>query len=223
MLWGIKMNNIIGLILSLLLTGGVIFISTILQKAGYVGDEGARKFVHIGVSNWWIIAMIFFDNIWFAIIPPILFIALNYLSYKFSLIKAMEGGSRSNLGTVYYPISLAILILVTFNSHLLYIGALGILVLGYGDGMAAVIGTKFGKNKIIFNKSVQGSATMFIFSLVVSFIILSIFTPKIQYIGSLIIASFATTVELLTPYGLDNLSVPLGSSAVYYLLTLVVK
>lgn len=209
-------NNILGIILSFSLIILVATLSTILQKMKLLGDESSRKFIHIGVSNCWIILMIFFDNIYLACIPPAVFILLNYISYKYNLVKSMEREDEKSLGTVYFPISLLILVLITFSLDMTYIGAVGILVLGYGDGMAGLIGKKYGKIKVYKNKSIQGSAAMFVASLIVSFIILSIFTPSIAIVGSLILAILATAIELFTPRDLDNLTVPLGSAAIYY-------
>ena len=123
-------------------------------------------------------------DIRYAIIPPIIFVLLNYYSYKKDLIKSMERGKdSSDLGTVYFPISLIILILLTWDGGLLggdfkHLGALGALVMGYGDGFAAIIGQKLGhrKYKIFGNeKSMEGSIGMFFFAFLVSTAILGSF------------------------------------------------
>ena len=219
------MNNIWGLIASYVFIFVIIGISTVLQKKGLLKDEGARKFIHIGVSNWWIIAMIFFDSVYFAMIPPITFIILNYASYKMNLIKSMERGGQGNLGTVYFPISLLILVLLTFTDVIgasPYMGAIGILIMGYGDGLAAVIGKKYGKRPLPFGKSLEGSITMFIASFIVSFVLIFIYNDFITalWIG-LAISVVATLVELYTPKGLDNLSVPLLTAVLAFILLLI--
>lgn len=214
--------NVLGLILSFVLIFIIIGIATVFQKNGVLGDEGARKFIHIGVSNWWILAMLFFDNIIWASIAPVVFILLNYVSFKMNLIKAMERSGKGTLGTVYFPISLLILVIVTFLIEQPFIGAIGILILGYGDGLAAVIGKKYGKHKLMFGKSVEGTITMFVTSLIVSFSLLVIFTPRYVWLAVLI-ALFATVVEVVTPKGLDNLSVPLLTSAFSYLIFMLVQ
>jgi len=217
------MNNFLGIIISVLFVFIVIGISTLLTKKNILKDEGSRKFIHIGVSNWWIIAMLFFDNNIYASIVPALFVILNYISYKKNIFTAMErDGSKEDLGTVYYAISLFILSLITFkNINYSYIGALGILTMGYGDGFAAVIGKKYGRKKFeVFGskKSIIGSLTMFIATFIVCYVILSIFNPVNVLTYSFILAFFATLLELFTPKGFDNLSVPLGTSMIYYLL-----
>ena len=212
-------NNVLGIVVSFAFIAVIMALSTVLQKLKIIGDEGARKFIHIGVSNWWLIYVIYFDNIWFACVVPAIFIALNYASYKLDLVKAMERDpEEKSLGTVYYPMSLLILVIASTLLHMPYLGALGIFIMGYGDGLAGLIGKKFGRQKLYQKKSVIGTATMFTVSLIVSYLILSIYTPDISVIGSLLIASVVTFIELLTSSGLDNITVPLGSSAIYYLL-----
>ncbi len=217
--------NLLGLVLSYVFVFLIMGISTILQKKNILGDEGARKFIHIGVSNWWILAMIFFtsqDSLWYAMVPPMTFIGLNYLSYRQNIFKAMERGGQGHLGTVYFPISLLILVIVFFGFiKQPYIGGLGILILGYGDGFAAVIGKKFGKHQLLFGKSLEGSIAMFIASLSVSMVLLSMEGVTGWLMISLVIALIATFIELFTPKGLDNLSVPLLTTLAYYLLFII--
>ena len=217
------MNNIVGIVVSIIFVFLIIGISSLLTKFKLLSDGGSRKFTHIGVSNWWIIAMIFFNSNIYAAIVPGLFVIVNYISYKKQVFKAMErDGSKNDLGTVYFALSLLILALITFkNAEFSYIGALGILIMGYGDGLAAVIGVKYGKHKfkVLGNeKSFEGSLAMFVFSFLVSVSLLYIFNPVNITLFSLIVAIVSTALEAFSPYGLDNLTVPLGTSLSYYLL-----
>lgn len=219
--------SIWGLVLSYVLVFLIIGISTALQKFKLVSDEGARKFIHIGVSNWWILAWIFFSGenaLWYAIVPPITFILLNYYSYKTNLIKSMERSGNGNLGTVYFPISLLLLVIFTFGVvNRPEIGAVGILVLGYGDGLAAVIGKAYGKKKLINNKSLEGSLTMLFASLIVVTVILLVSGVALvtTLVAAIVVAILSTVIELYTPKGLDNLTVPIFSSLIVYILLLL--
>ena len=55
-------TNLLGIILSFIYVFIVLGLSTLLQKRG-LSAEGSRKLVHIGVSNWWLIAMFCFNNV----------------------------------------------------------------------------------------------------------------------------------------------------------------
>ncbi len=204
----------------------IIGISTILEKLNVFEIEGSRKFIHIGVSNWWFLAMYFFLNPIEAALMPLCFIVINYISYKKKIFSAMERGEgRKDLGTVYYSISLLILALWTFYIEKPEVGLLGVLIMGYGDGFAALIGGKWGKTSIPFDKekSLEGSLTVFFFSILITFLILSHSYTNISFtiniLISLLMGVLATIIEGITPNGFDNLSLPIITSVVFFALT----
>lgn len=82
-------SNGIGLILSYALIG-VLFVATRALTKVNVPNEINRKFLHIAISHWWLIATVFFDSVWVAILPPITFIIANYLARRYHLIEAMQ-------------------------------------------------------------------------------------------------------------------------------------
>ncbi len=212
------LQNILGIIVSFIYVFAVIFLAGFLER---FGKEASRKTVHILVANWWLIAMIFFTSPLWAAFVPACFVLLNGLSYRFNLFSAMERGEgRGDLGTVYYAISLLILALFSFSPYgSPIIGGLGILVMGYGDGLAAVIGKKYplGPYRLGGNqKSLSGSLTMFLSSFLVSFLFLSLTGQSRTLVPALALSVIATVLEAMTPWGLDNLTVPLLTSAAYY-------
>lgn len=214
-------RQLFGFVLSYVMIFLVIGIATALNRMGVVKSAIARKLIHIGVSNWWLLAMIFFDDPLLPALGAISFIVINYISYRRHLFRAMESEiRRENLGTVYFPISLLVLSLLCFGRYMPpYVGAIGILVLGYGDGMAAIVGTSIGRHTYTImgsTRSIEGSITMAVVSGLVVFCILSIFQPQHAAVASVLLGLTAATVEALTPYGLDNISVPLLISALYY-------
>jgi phytol kinase len=97
------------------------------------------------------------------------------------------------------------------------------LTLGYGDGLAAVIGKRFGKTFLIKGKSVEGSLVMFIATAFVTAFVLITYAPAIAYpaILVLILPFIATAIEMFTPKGLDNLTIPLGIGLITYLYTIL--
>lgn len=186
----------------------VIGIATVLQKQHILNDEGARKFIHIGVANWWLIAIYLMGNSWIFFIPPIAFIGINYASYRFDLIKSMERNekSKNDLGTVYYAISLFVVALISYVvTKSFMLGTIPILVMGYGDGLSAVIGKQFGKKKLMNNKTVVGTVTMFLTSFIV-IVLIANFGLHV----ALGLAVVASVIELVSPRGFDNLTVPIG-------------
>ena len=196
----------------------VIGLSTLLSQWKWLNEEGSRKFVHIGVSHW-ILFLLVFDQLIFALIPPVAFILLNYLSYRKNIFKSMERGGKGNLGTVYFPISLLLVVVFTFlvgeDKEFAPAAIAGILVLGYGDGLAAILGKRFGKASFFNGKTFAGSLTLFITSFFVLVCVTWIWIPEAIPLAVWwlpLSALILTVVELLTPYGLDNISLPLVTS-----------
>ncbi|MBI9101745.1 MAG: hypothetical protein JEY99_04980 [Spirochaetales bacterium] len=221
------MNNITGIVVSLLFVFLIIGISTLLSGKGLLKEEGSRKFVHIGVGNWWFIAMIFFDNVWFAISIPALFIILNYISYRSSLFKSMERADHAGgPGTVYYAVSLFLLSAWSFSgSHSPWTGGVGILVMTYGDGFAAVIGRRYARRTFKFfgqTKSLEGSLTMLALSFIITLVVFRL-TLSVEWSlifpAALVLAVIATLIEAISAFGLDNLTVPLSVSALFLLIS----
>lgn len=216
------MNNLFGILISFLFVFAVIGLSTILSKKEILDGEGSRKFIHVAVSNWWIIAMLTFDDPLWASFVPLMFVFINYLSYRKNVFKAMErDGSARDLGTVYYAISLLILAYLTFSADLAYIGGIGILIMGYGDGFAALIGKKYGKHSLRrfgLDKSVEGSLTVLVFALVISGVLFSMYAPTHLILKMTAIGLSAMLIEMVSPNGFDNLTLPLLVSLLSFVL-----
>ena len=217
--------NWLGLIVSFAYIGLVIASAKIFEKWG---KELSRKYIHIMLGNWWIIAMLFFNNVWFAIIGPAVFVIVNYISYKKDLIKVMERDNQDGFGTVYYALSLLILSIVSFG--ILKNPAIGLvptLVMAYGDGLAAIIGKKTKSKKYKLSdtkKSFAGSLTMFIISLILIggyllFTYNDVFWASTHWpLVTIMMAFCVTAIEAVSGKGIDNISVPIST---LLLLTLI--
>lgn len=218
--------NILGIILSFVFVFVVLGISMFLSKKKILKEEGTRKFVHISVSNWWFFVLFMFDNICFAIVPPIIFIILNYVSYRKNIFKSMERSDANSLGTVYFPIALLISVITSFTFSNPFIGGIAIFILGFGDGFAAVIGKQFKSKKIFKDKSLLGSFTMLVISFIITFII-TLFGLKqpliVALIAALVISVVATAIELFTLKGLDNLTVPIVVIGLMHLILYIAR
>jgi dolichol kinase len=210
----------------------IIFISSRMEKFLGMSRKVSRKFLHVMIGNFPFIIPFFTANIFpFLVAAP--FIAVTFLASPYSpfksLSKKMEGlagiseeGHR--LGLVFYALSYTILAL--FFASKPEVIAAGILPMAYGDAAASLIGERFGKRKykIIADKSLEGSAAMFIagfssftvclafFSLLYSF---SILDKIFVAIG---VAAVTTLAEAFSPLGFDNITVPAFGASAYLLL-----
>jgi phytol kinase len=215
----------------------ILFTILIAVKMGHrLPKNYRRKFLHIMIGNFvYIIPLFTFTtfptNFPFFVALP--FIPLTLFASPSSPInlKKKIGGladittSGHNFGLLLYAISYTVLAL--FFSAKPYIITAGILPMAFGDAAASIVGQKSGHHKFrrIPNKSYEGSIAMFLttfitvtFSLLL-FSYLCPFSIPILVIASLGVAVVATTLEALTPKGLDNLTVPLISAVVFLILT----
>ena len=184
--------------------------------------EASRKFIHILLSNWWLIAMAFFDNMIFALIPPIAFVIINFISYKFNVIKVMERDSenKESLGTVYFAFALIPLVIMSYGiANKPLIGLVGFFIMAYGDGFAAVVGKGIESKKCkIFGdtKSVAGSSVMFVMSFVITAAVFAYSNTELWILKSVVISIVATVLEAISAKGTDNITVPIITSLITY-------
>ena len=205
--------------------GYVAILLLISEKVLYKHPKFRRKFLHIMVGNILFILPLF-DSRWvitFLAAAP--FIPLTYLMSPYSPIKSVKdklSESGHGLGLVYYAISWTVLAFFFYDQPWIIAG--GIAAMSYGDGIASLIGQKFGRSKYCISgdvKSLEGSAAMFLILLITLWIVLKYYA--VLPISPLVIVSVAlvaTVLEAITPKGLDNITACFGAVATYLILTL---
>ncbi|MEH1814911.1 MAG: diacylglycerol/polyprenol kinase family protein [Nostoc sp.] len=209
-----------------------IWVLLILLIAGVVNrfadkPEIVRKIVHIGTGNVILIAWWLDIPASIGITASILASAITLLSYRLPILPGINSVGRQSLGTFFYSVSFGILVAWFWYLQQPQYAALGILVMTWGDGLAALIGQRFGKHKYkVFGtqKSWEGSLTMMLVSYVVSSLILvgTQGNSWQTWAVSLLVAVIATGLEAVSFLGIDNLTVPLGSAALAFFLSQLV-
>lgn len=202
-------GEMLGLVLSLAFLAVVIALGFLAKKSGMFSNEAVRKIIHIGVSNWILISARYLSTFWVTLIGPVLFTILNTMFVYSGAAKLLGMGDRKrDNGLIYFPISIIVLYILQHNG---VIGVedvvLGTLVMGYGDGLAALCGMKFGRHKFSIgkaHKSFEGCLVMFIVTCALTFTV-----KDLEVSRTLIIASIATMLEAFTPLGFDNITVPI--------------
>ena len=180
-----------------------------------------RKVVHIGVGNVILLAWWLKIPAWVGIGASVLFSAITLLSYKFPILPGLDSVGRKSLGTFFYAVSIGILIAWFWPLQRPQYAVVGILIMTWGDGLAALIGQNFGRHPYqIWGvlKSWEGSMAMAVVSyLVCCLTLLATQGPIWQtWIVSIAVAIGATGLESLSKFGIDNLMAPIGSAALAF-------
>ena len=220
-------RDILGLVFSYVFAFGLIGLAEVVRAWRGWPTEFTRKVIHIAAGSWVIAIIYIFDHWWWGVIPTASFVILNYIFYRFTIFKAMDARG-STPGTVYFALSITILLLLLWPRGQEGIVAAGIMPMTWGDAFASLIGVRWGRHRyqvLGTRRSWEGSVAMFVFSLSATFLVLFLLglplSPAEGFLYSLLVALGATLVEAFSPWGLDNLSVPFFSTGLLYLLLAV--
>ncbi|MBD2464070.1 phosphatidate cytidylyltransferase [Oscillatoria sp. FACHB-1407] len=201
----------------------VVLSAEVLHRLGIGDGELVRKVVHIGVGNIILLAWWLQIPAWLGVAASVMFSAIALLSYRVPILPSVNSVGRKSLGTFFYAVSFGILIAYFWNTQPHY-AVLGILVMTWGDGLAALVGRRWGQHFYKLwdmQKSWEGSLTMGVASFIVSGLLLS----SVQgggwqtWMVAGVIAIAATGLEAFSKYGVDNLTVPVGSAALAFWLS----
>ncbi|WXG43212.1 MAG: hypothetical protein WED04_04045 [Promethearchaeati archaeon SRVP18_Atabeyarchaeia-1] len=161
-----------------------------------------------------------------------------------SMARDMDRKKGHIIGPLLYIISIGLLVSVFgYGSYYLYffVGAVGIEIMIWGDGFACLIGKRYGSGSQyeVFgcSRSVVGSLTLFVFGTIAAMATMFYFNSIVPLIQpslampvgltlplmleiSLIAAFVAMILEAITPFGVDNLTVPLLTTLLVFFMLL---
>jgi phytol kinase len=201
------------LILTVLVILVVLLISEAWWRHQKLHNEFSRKLVHITVGSF--VAFWPFFLTWNEIkLLSVAFLLVVSISKNLHIFKAIHSVQRPTWGELYFALAVGGIAFVTHDKWI-YMAAL--LFMSLADGLAAVIGVRYGKSQryYIFKqaKSVAGTATFFVVAMVI-LIGYSYYAPGVTFQPIFILlAIVATIVENIAIAGLDNVFVPLFVAA----------
>jgi phytol kinase len=205
---------------------GLVFLASTMMRRLGSEPELVRKIVHIGTGNVLFLAWGLHIPLWVCFSASIAFSAIALLSYFLPVLPMLDDVGRKTHGVFYYAVSITCLVAWFWSIGLPQYAVVGVIVMAWGDGLAALVGQRWGRFVYSFmgnKRTLEGSLTMLVTSYAATCLILGIAQGlKIgTFLIPLPVALVATVLEAFSPGGTDNLTVPLTSASLCYGLSLI--
>jgi dolichol kinase len=202
-------NTDMALILSILTVFLLLLISEYWWRTMKPHDEISRKFIHITVGS--------FVAVWpqFLSWNQIVFLSLAFLvvvslSLKYGIFRAIHAVERPTWGEFCFAGAVGLLAIFVRDP---LIFAVAILHMSLADGLAALVGTAYGRKSSYMvlghRKSIIGTASFLLTSLFLLVAYGTVVPVMISPASLVVIAFVASGLENIAVRGLDNLFVPL--------------
>jgi len=233
--FSIELYDIVVYSIAVLYAMMVLVVGDIGRRKLKLGSNFTRKIIHLfaGLAIW---SVPYYPHPWVATLVALTFVVFLGLASGERFGRFFQAMARpedlehgSVRGPFWYAVSITILTGVfTFTGYerLYFVAAAAIHIMMFGDGMSAPIGLKYGKNHMhtIFGskRSVPGSAALFVFGFFGALLAFWFFgvvnygafvsgasilwVPMISL--ALIGAAAGTLIELVSPKGTDNVTLP---------------
>ncbi|OGY90143.1 MAG: hypothetical protein A2677_00450 [Candidatus Komeilibacteria bacterium RIFCSPHIGHO2_01_FULL_52_14] len=173
-----------------------------------------RKIAHIA-SALVAIPVLFFLTYQEYLTVLVFFIAFFILATSKKLLKSIHLEERKTYGEVFFPFGIFFIALVAYSNH--FVAVTSLLILSISDAFAGIVGRYVAINR----KTALGSITFFFLTvllLAVAYMLYGVAFTALHIVYLLFISVAATFVERISPYGSDNVTVPV---AVAFLLLLL--
>ncbi|NBU33048.1 hypothetical protein EBZ38_02555 [bacterium] len=199
--------------LALIIVGILLLVSEVLWRKKIISGEFGRKYVHMSIGIF-IATWPFFMLLEIIQLIGCAAIVVLFLSRKFNIFHAIHDVKRTTYGDILYPLSI---VLISLLAQTDWIFSLAVLFLAVPDGMAAIAGKKLGNkhgNINVWNskKTIVGTCTYVLFAYIVIGVGLLIGGKNtlVSNAGIVVLLPLVTAIlEVISPYGLDNFTVPL--------------
>lgn len=187
----------------------ILLLNELLWRKQDVHGEFSRKFVHVTVGSF--VAFWPFYLSWTQIeMLGGAFLIVVSLSKYLKLFQAIHSVQRPTWGEAFFALSVLVIALITHNK---WIYATSILQMSLADGLAAIIGIRYGHRQnysvLGHTKSILGTLTFFVTSLLILLGYSHFSGVELSSVTLIAISVLASLFENIAAFGLDNLLVPL--------------
>ncbi len=212
-------QNLILTTLTFIYVFGLVAVMNFCVIRFNLSPDISRKITHIGAGSLVGFLALYNDLHWSKYLNVTIFIVWIALLIQKGLfandedeaVKTMtRTGNKSELlkGPLYFVIVATICGTLFYKT---FPGVMAIATLGWGDGIAPIIGSRYGKLKyeILSSKSLEGSLSMLIAAFTAStFFVWLIIPNELNIMRILLLSIIATIVEACSPKEIDNLLIP---------------
>ena len=230
-------SNLVALPLTFLIALSWLRINNFFAHKGWISSELSRKIIHSGTGPIFVLCWLFFNDSplapFLAALVP-LGITLQFVMVGTGLIKdpsAVEAMSRTGdrreilKGPFFYGIAFVVLTIAFWRNS--PIGMVALMILCGGDGLADIVGKRVGGVRLPWSprKTLAGSVTMLFGGLIFAVLVVWVFVwqgyfpaPIEAYLLPIgVIALVTTFVESLPFADIDNITIPLVSVLIGFL------
>ena len=195
-----------------------LLLSFVLYKLA-LPKKYTRKVVHILVGFEWVILYHYMGAGLYFLSVCILFLLLLTIAYRGRLMPMISSESDNAPGTVYYALAMTgVAAIGCFIPEVMLPFGIGVMCTSVGDGFAGVIGQCIKKYnpQIYGEKTLFGTLTNFVLSSVSAHVISTVYQLNFQLWICFAIGALSAGLELITPCGLDNISITWATTALAY-------
>lgn len=191
----------------------VFGISEIAYRFFKINAEYTRKWSHIASGFLALLFPFMIDDVlWVGIICGIFLLILNF-SKPLGLLPSINAVNRKTYGSILFPLAVFIsFVAYTYNDKNLVYFLLPVLTLAISDMAAAIIGKRYPIRSITTFKEKKsiGGYLAFTISCYLIYGYFLYFDWEISMLTFIILPPLVAMIELVSPKGLDNISIPLS-------------
>ncbi|HUD07891.1 MAG TPA: hypothetical protein VMQ52_02335 [Candidatus Saccharimonadales bacterium] len=192
----------------------LLLIVEYFWKIKHYNTELTRKFIHIAVGSF--VAFWPYFLHWDQIdLLALGFLVVIVISRLGAILGSIHSVNRRTIGDILFALVIPVVALIT---HDRLIFTIAILHLSVADGVAAIVGTRYGKKSRykVFgqHKSIVGTVAFWLCSLILITIFMLITNSNEAWLKIIWLPVIATTMENIGVYGTDNILVPVFIAAI---------
>ena len=188
----------------------ILVVCEFLYKKG-VQVEYTRKIAHSMSALLCLSVPVYFSSHWYALLFVVGSFFILYIGKRKQFLHSIHSVERKTYGAFLLPVSIGISYYVSVfqQDNLFFI--LPIFILAISDPLACYFGTTYKSKVLISNKTAIGTLAFFLSTLIIGTTILLYKTTEFKSLGiALCISVIVSGIELISPNGSDNLTIPLS-------------